>query len=227
MSLPNLESKKVMMDFKHAREELLLKKEMVSEIDPLFNKAINDFLKTNKPLKDRWDNMFDATNGEDEEENTNTGVDKFNTERLSDSDDSVKEAEAEAESLKEDDTEEIDDPFASVYKMVYREIVKKTHPDKITHLSEEEREHRNIIYLDATKAQEKKNIGELLYCAYQLKISFGIGKEEILMLNESVEKYKKEASFLEQTYSWKWFYSDDVTKRMLVERFITQIIEEQ
>jgi hypothetical protein len=53
MSLSKLESKKVLLDFKHTKEELLLKKEMVSEIDPLFNKAINDFLESNEAIKEQ------------------------------------------------------------------------------------------------------------------------------------------------------------------------------
>jgi hypothetical protein len=229
MAISKLESKKILMDFKHAKEELNLKKEMISEIDPMFNQAIQEFLKTNQILKDRWDNMFDSPSPTSD----STTIEKFNkpdVEEMGEMEDMDSEKEnSEAENVDEPEKEikeEVEDAFASVYKMVYREIVKKSHPDKTSHLSDEEREYRNDIYLDATKAYEAKNIGELLYCAHLLRIDFGISKEAIFFLKDTVDKYKKEASFLEQTYSWKWFYSDDLTKRMLVEKFVNQLIDE-
>jgi hypothetical protein len=231
MSLSKLESKKVILDFKHTKEELLLKKEIISEIDPLFNQAINDYLSSDDALKAEWTSRFEMPNvaepaNEKQEMVKYTG--EVDTEQPTPDPEPEAEPEpVEAEQVEEDSDPEKNDPFGSVYKMVYREIVKKTHPDKVSHLPEEERLERCKIYMDATLAYEKKDIGELIYYAHMVKVSFDMGKNEITFLKGSVEKYKKESTFLEQTYSWKWFYADDEAKQSLVQRFVTQILGEK
>jgi hypothetical protein len=165
-----------------------------------------------------------------ESTSTNTDLEKHSGVVSDVSEDEASASSESTESEHEPETVEHEaedkDPFASVYKMIYREIVKKSHPDKVSHLPEEDRLERCKIYMDATAAYEKKDIGGLIFYAHELRIPLVMGKNELSFLKSSLEKYKKESNILEQTYSWKWFYADEEARLSLVERFIKQILSE-
>ncbi len=223
MSLFSLESKKILLDFRYAKEELNIKKEMIEEMDSLFNKAVSDFLVNNPELKNKWDSYLKQT-----EENINKILDlqKFEGEKYQTPDNQEESKEVHEHIIEEEDliedvkTEESE--FDIFFKQMYREIVKKSHPDKISNLSIEEREMRNRIYMDATIAYERKNLGDILYCAYMLNIPFEVKQEDIKMLRESLSRCKTESQFLEKTYTWQWYHANDDIKNQLINNFVAQ-----
>jgi hypothetical protein len=222
MSLFNLESKKILLDFQYAKEELNIKKEMIEQMDGLFNKAVSDYLKNNNDLKSKWDNYLKKS---DENISKILDLQKFEGE-IHQTVDSKSDKQFEYDLEIEPEIEpNIDKPDDIFFKQVYREIVKKSHPDKIRHLSEEEFLMRSRIYLDATIAYEKKSLADILYCAYVLKIAFEIKKEDLKSLKDSLSRCKMESQFLEKTYTWQWYHANDDVKSQLINSFVSQQVK--
>ena len=100
-------------------------------------------------------------------------------------------------------------------KTLYRTIVKSTHPD----VSKDERFKE--LYLEATKAYDDNNLYPIISICNTLKIPFEITDEEYDTLKNQVEMIKKRTNFLETTYSWQWYASQDLNfKNNIVLNFI-------
>lgn len=218
MSLFDLESKKILLDFRYAKEELTIKKEMIEEMDGLFNKAVSEHLTNNPELKNKWDSYLKQT---DENISKILDVQKFEGEvykTIEKEDISEPEPSFESELIDEKEV----DPIDIFFKQIYREIVKKSHPDKISNMSDDEKEMRGRVYIDATIAYERKSLADILYCAYLLKIPFEVKKEDMKTLKDSLFRCKMESNFLEKTYTWQWYHANDDNKSMLVNNFVSQ-----
>lgn len=200
--MPNifsLESRKTLLDYHHAKEELKIKKEMIEEIDVIFNNAVSEYINTQIEIKDQWDVFL--------KKHDDNITEVLNLER------SKPIEEIESIYIEEN----IDDLN---FKQFYREIVKKTHPDKIQDLSIEERDLRVKLYIEATTAYEKKSLPDLLYCAYLLHIPFELSIEDLKELKESLIRCKRESEFLEKTYTWLWYHTSTDLKADLIIKFI-------
>lgn len=125
------------------------------------------------------------------------------------------EESKKVEKPKEKPLENVNDEVKSKVKKVYREIVKKTHPDKTD--SEELIE----IYVEATKAQEAFNLFELYNIASNLNISLELDENDLSTLKELVENKKKKLNQLESSFIWLWVHAKDETqKQMVIQLFI-------
>lgn len=214
MSLFNLESKKILLDFRYAKEELNIKKEMIEEMNGLFNKAVSEYLQNDIELKAQWDLYLKKS---DENISKILDLQKFESE--------INKKEDIDESIQIDIEEGNESEFDIFLRQIYREIVKKTHPDKTSHLSEEERNVRNKLYMDATIAYEMKSLADILYCAYMLNIPFEVKKDDIKTLKDSLIRCKMESTFLEKTYTWQWYHVDEAVKQQLIFNFVKQSVK--
>ena len=83
-------------------------------------------------------------------------------------------------------------------KKLYRDIVKTTHPDKI-------KNHKlNELYLEATEAYEQNDIVTLYKVCSELNIDFELPEDFLSKINDKINSYKNQVSFLESTYTFKW-----------------------
>jgi hypothetical protein len=111
--------------------------------------------------------------------------------------------------------ENVDDNVKAKIKKIYRDIVKKTHPD-ITDSKE-----LVDIYMRATEAQEKYNLFELYKICSELQIEVELDKEDIKLLEELIENKKKELKSLESSFIWLWVHSTtEEQKQKVIELFI-------
>lgn len=104
-------------------------------------------------------------------------------------------------------------------KKLYRDIVKTTHPDKI-------KNHKlNELYLEATDAYEKNDVLTLYKVCSELNIDFELPENYVDKLNVKIDSYKKQISFLETTYTFKWIKSPSQhdKNRVVVEFIRSQI----
>jgi hypothetical protein len=92
-------------------------------------------------------------------------------------------------------------------KSLYRIIAKATHPDKKNDDSLTE------IYLEATKAYENNELLPIISICDKLKIPFEIDQDEFENIKKEIEKVKTRTSFLETTYTWKWYTANDLVQR--------------
>ena len=89
-------------------------------------------------------------------------------------------------------------------KKLYRNIVKATHPDKIKNSI------LNDLYMEATKAYENNDIVTLYKVCSDLNISFDLPDDFIVRVKDRIDLIKKQVSFLENTYTFKWIKSSNI-----------------
>ena len=93
-------------------------------------------------------------------------------------------------------------------KLLYRTIVKKTHPDII------QNDFLNNIYINSTKYYDLGECLELILICYKLDIELDYNKYEELIKKE-ISSFKEKIMFLENSISWKWFNEDKNPKWIL------------
>jgi len=101
-------------------------------------------------------------------------------------------------------------------KKIYREIVKLTHPDKVSD------EELNQIYQDSIIAYESNDLFELYFIAKSLKIHFKLTLEETKILNELIDFKKKEIQTIEKSFVWRWLSTNNEKEKLNI---ITQFIK--
>lgn len=103
------------------------------------------------------------------------------------------------------------------FKKIYRDIVKKTHPDKV------ESEELKDLYLKATEAYEEYNLFELCIISKSLNIKVKLSIEETKTLNELIENKKNDIKKIESSFIWLWINSNsEDEKNKLVDEFINK-----
>lgn len=219
MDISKLQAKKLLMDLKYWKEEFNIKKEIVNTLDILFNKEIENYLKDHKEAKEKWDDHLDSLNTRIDSlvKKEDVSVETEENENENDEDGGVKSNEIEKK------PKEQKDPFL---KQLYREIVKKTHPDKNKNLNKKELEDKTEIYKECTKAYDEDNVIDLLYHANNLNVDFDLKDTKIINdLENSLDGIKSKSTFIENTYTWKWYNADKDLKDQLISLYIQQTLK--
>jgi len=90
-------------------------------------------------------------------------------------------------------------------KSLYRKVVAITHPDKLVKLSEQERSHREAIFLKASEAAQENNLFALQQVALDLGIPLEKPTEQQLQIFEKeAEGVRTKTNDMQQTFAWKW-----------------------
>jgi hypothetical protein len=119
------------------------------------------------------------------------------------------------EKKKEDVLNTVDEDVKNKVKKIYREIVKKTHPD-ITN-SEDMIE----LYMRATEAQDNYNLFELYLISSTLNIPIVLDENDFNVLNELINNKKRNLKSIEASFIWLWIHSKtDEEKDSIVKLFI-------
>lgn len=102
-------------------------------------------------------------------------------------------------------------------KRLYREIVKRTHPDKT-------KDERLIeLYMRATEAHIMNNLFEIYFICDELRISVEFDNEDFTLFTELIEKKKKEISSLEGSFIWLYINApNDEEKEKIVDIYINR-----
>lgn len=109
----------------------------------------------------------------------------------------------------------VDDETKKKLKKIYKEIVKKTHPDKINS------EVYLDMYIKSKKAYEENNIIDLYSICIDLKIDFDYDDNDIKSMVEIINDKKDKLKNLESSYLWLWVHSNDESeKEKIVNLFI-------
>jgi len=111
----------------------------------------------------------------------------------------------------------VDEETMKRIKKVYREISKKTHPDRdILGLYTNE----NLI---ATQAYEDNDIYTLYQICDAVGISYTVEEGDMVLMQKLIEGMRDELQIIEQSYIWLWYIAiNDEMKASLVEAFIKQ-----
>jgi hypothetical protein len=107
-------------------------------------------------------------------------------------------------------------------KDLYKKIATIAHPDKLLNCSEEEREKKKKLFVEASKALEEDMILTLHKLAKDAGIDPGeLDEEDFEIFKIQIEQLRKTISQLESTWIWNWANAeDDLKKEFIVDRFI-------
>jgi hypothetical protein len=92
-------------------------------------------------------------------------------------------------------------------KKMFREIMKKTHPDKVK--SEELIE----IYIKSKEAYDANNLLELSYNASKLNISIDLSELEIEILKDLIKHKRESLETIEKSWLWMWYKAGTETEK--------------
>lgn len=188
--LKQLEIKKLLTEYDYLIIDEEIKNEIVNEFLPKFTEEINEF--TNK------------IEGKKEEEKKEVKKDI-----------NVKENQPKENKVKkiiEDD--DLPKETKDRLKKLFREIVKKTHPDKT------KSEDLIDIYIKSKEAYESNDILKLAYYANKVDIKVELSDMEIQLLNDLIIYKKDELSEIEKSWLWKWYKANTESERdMIIKMF--------
>ena len=203
-----LESKKFLKEFNYLMSDIDFKNEFATEYSGQFEVAIRQFLRENQNIKeickdkfgslldDEKENQTPPSNTQPEEEeviepNSITDIAVFTGKLLEISEDAL---------ILEIDEEKI--------KKIYRDIVQKTHPDKVNSNA------LNILYNKAVDANKRKDLLTLYSICDELGIDFNLKQREIDSLKDRIKQIKNQQLNFEKSHLWAWCTnSDDENKR--------------
>jgi hypothetical protein len=91
-------------------------------------------------------------------------------------------------------------------KRIEREIVKKTHPDKLSGRPKEEIEAKTEMFLKAKENFRNKKFVELLPIALSLGIDFEKYKDDFDSdIEKRIKEIQKEINLIQSSIAWQWF----------------------
>ena len=178
-----LEINKLIRELDYIKSEYLYKFELLQEIDINFIESVNSFLNTYPKLKEVFD---DSVRKEIIPDNIESKMD-----------DPILNISDDVDVLVDN----------SKIKSLYRSIVKSTHPDRIKD------ENLKELYMDATKAYETGDILPILSICDKLKIPYDVTDEESSLIKDEIDSIKNKSLFLENTYTFKWYMTDNMEER--------------
>jgi hypothetical protein len=113
------------------------------------------------------------------------------------------------------DPDSISKNTKSKIKKLYREIAKKTHPDKVT--SEDLIE----LYMKATSAADNYNLFELFIICIELNIEIEVDEDDKEILLKIIEMKKEELRNIEASFIWLYANSKtEEEKNNLIDLFV-------
>ena len=138
------------------------------------------------------------------------------------------ENEPKAENI--DSSDEVADPTKKIIyvdeetkkklKKIYKEIVKKTHPDKTNS------EKHLDMYIKSKQAYEENNIIDLYSICIDLQIEFDYDVIDIKSMLEIIDHKKMKLKNLESSYLWLWVHSQDESeKEKIISLFIQAYVK--
>lgn len=201
--LKKLEAKKLLKELEFFESDFEYKNEVISEADGEFLNSVNSFLNNHSQLKELYDKKI------------NDKIDQM----IKKKEDEINERESESmvdgnmdgedKEIKEEqkDNENKEDIKSPKLKKLYRDIVKLTHPDKV------KSEKLNALYIKATSFYDKNDLAGIYSICDEIGIEYEVDEEDNVLISDKINTLKQRISFMEQTFTWKWFYCKDQQER--------------
>lgn len=96
---------------------------------------------------------------------------------------------------------------SSEVKELYREIVKSTHPDMLSGLSDEEIEERAELYRQAVEGKKEGDFEKILRVALELDINIkNLTSEYLKEIENAINKMESEVNKMKNDLMYKWYY---------------------
>jgi seryl-tRNA synthetase len=190
--IKSLKLKKLLKELDYVETDFELRNEIVGDADAEFIKSINLFLLDHPELKEIYDNKIT--------ENLDKSIKKSEEgkDEIEDSEGLIGEVD-EIEIRERELTKEL--------RKIYREIVKITHPDivKVKKL--------NDLYIKATNFYDERNKIGLYQVCDDVGIKYELTEKDADIIEDNINAFKKKIVFLESTFTWKWYNTDDDSQK--------------
>jgi len=177
-----LEIRKLLKEFDYLKSDYEYKNEIVFLADNSFMRDLNEFLDKNFVLKE----MFDKK--------VNGKIDIL-----------IKSSSKEESEVYLED--KVDKVVDKNLKKIYRSIVKKTHPDKISDF------HLNNLYIIASDMYDSNDIIGIYSICDQLEIPYELNLKELETLKSQISLMRERVSFMESTFTWKWYHANNENEK--------------
>lgn len=206
-----LESKKLLKEFNYLVSDIEFKNEYAMEYSRPFEIAVRQFLRERPLIKELCIDKFGSKLNPDPEPSHPTSESQEESEpiNLSSGTDLIPFTGTPIEDSEDDLVLEID---VDKIKKLYRDIVQKTHPDKVNS------DALNGLYNKATTANKNQDLLTLYSICDELGIEFHVKQKEIDALNERIGKIKAQQLFFESSHLWAWCkndYNEDKRKEII------------
>ena len=111
-------------------------------------------------------------------------------------------------------------------KDLYRRIVSETHPDKLLGLSEQEATRRKKLFIKATAALEKDDLGRMQQVAIELGIDLGeASAARVILLRDEATKMRDRIRSIKKTYAWIWHEAKtEKDRKHILKMYINQVL---
>ncbi len=104
-------------------------------------------------------------------------------------------------------------------KKIYRDIVKRTHPDKT------ENEILNQEYIEATIAYDSNSLTDIILICERSNIPYELEIEDKEEFEKETEIVKNQIIMIENSYPWKWFNAqDEKEKNAIIVEYLRSLI---
>ena len=177
--LKQLEIKKLLTEYDYLVIDEEIKQEVIDEYRPIFMKNLGKEMGIDEK--------------EDDKEEPNETPPQDNIE------------EKEVTKLIKD--EDLSDDSKKRMKTMFREIMKKTHPDKV------QSEELVDIYIKSKEAYESNDILELSYNASKLNIPVELSDLDIEILKDLIKIKKDKIESIEKSWLWLWYKAGTETEK--------------
>jgi len=104
-------------------------------------------------------------------------------------------------------------PKPAKLKKLYYKLSGKTHPDK---------GGNDQLFDRVNKAYKQSNYIELLKLAEASEINTSIDEEDIYLFEDSCSNISTEVDKIKQSLTWQYFTGDRVTKRIIINKLVTE-----
>ena len=189
-NLEKLEIKRLLKELDFIESDYEYKNELINQLELEFIDSVNNYLDNHPTLKEAFD-------------------DKINQRFQETINKKIEESKKEVV-IVEKEIIEIDPKV----KKLYREIVKKTHPDKVKDSD------LNDLYIESTKYYEKGDVLSIYKICDELNLEYEFGLEENELIKNKITSYKEKINLLQSTFTWKWSYTEEGSKDKIIEDYI-------
>jgi hypothetical protein len=198
-NLRELEIKGLINEIIFLKEDLKVKKELSKMIEKEFHCEIDSILEEDVKLKELWE--ISLTKKEKSRSKMHKNKTKSNSENKSEIIEDI------SSNIKNDGL-----------KKIYRDIAKKTHPDKILDSD------KNSTYIMATESYNKNDILDLIYYATKLGIEYNHNSLDVKKMRENIISMKSKIGMYETSLPYQWYYNDkdvSILKNYIATQFLT------
>lgn len=178
--LKQLEVKKLLLEYSYLLTDEELKDEIIDEYQPQF---MESFLEKTSEIREE----------KEKPKHKKEEGDKENKEHKPQEKKPIK---------KKIEDELLSDETKKRLKTMFRDIMKKTHPDKV---DSEELVH---FYVLAKEAYEENNIVQLAFVAQQINVNIDFGDDEINFVKQLIKEKQDEVKGKETSWLWLWYKAE-------------------